>query len=342
MCFFSPSVLSRWFQVLARGLEVVKMASLKSVPAILRHPRTIVSTSFYKKCASGVDAVLTYLWINTTAVIANFFFRVLNRTEIIGKENIPANRSLLLCSNHQSMIDSFLIGAIAFYPRVLIRPDLLPYHPAALENFFKGRLMSWMSKKWRCIAVRRGEHDMFALSQMIKSLKNGTMILFPEGTRSRTGRVGSGRVGVGKLIYDSRPLVIPVAIQGMDKVLPIGCVVPRIFQKIRIIYGEPLDLDDYFTMEPGKSTSRMIVERVMEEVTELHDFLSMKAYLQSARKISLFSLREKEIREVSELAQPAGKSATTSAAAPLISSLPVDRLSHHLDDEMPETQQQVH
>jgi 1-acyl-sn-glycerol-3-phosphate acyltransferase len=327
--------------VLIRQQEVVIMSALNSIPEILRHPRTIVSTKLYKQGASWVDAFLTYLWINATAVIANVFFRVLNRTEIIGKENIPADRSLLLCSNHQSMIDSFLIGAIAFFPRVLIRPDLLPYHPAALENFFKGRIIRWMSRKWRCIAVRRGEHDMFALSQMIKSLKNGTMILFPEGTRSRTGRVGSGRVGVGKLIYDSRPLVIPVAIQGMDKVLPIGCSIPRIFQKIKIIYGEPLELSEYFDMEAGKTTSRMIVDRVMEEVTELHDFLSVKAYLHSARKISLFSLREKEIREISELTQSSGKSASPTDIL-AIRPLPMDRISHQRDEESPETRQQIH
>ena len=106
------------------------------------------------------------------------------------------------------MIDSFLIGAFAYFPRVLIQPELLPYHPAALENFFSGRIMSWMSRKWRCIAVKRGERDMYALSQMIKSLKGGTMIIFPEGTRSRTGRINPGRVGVGKLIHDTQNVLL--------------------------------------------------------------------------------------------------------------------------------------
>jgi len=93
------------------------------------------------------DLVMTYIWINMTAVVSNIFFRVLNRTEIIGRENIPHNSRVLLCSNHQTMIDSFLIGTFAFFPRVLYKPQLLPYHPAALENFFKGRIMTWMSKR---------------------------------------------------------------------------------------------------------------------------------------------------------------------------------------------------
>ncbi|MFC1851715.1 lysophospholipid acyltransferase family protein [candidate division CSSED10-310 bacterium] len=252
----------------------------------------------------GVDSVLTYLWINLTAVVSLIFFKLLNRTEIIGRENIPDKTKVLLCSNHQTMIDSFLIGAFAFFPKVLIRPDLLPYHPAALENFFKGRILSWMSRKWRCIPVRRGnrgEKDMFALSQMIKTLKRGTMILFPEGTRSRTGRVGPGRVGVGKLIHDTKPVVVPVAIHGMDKVLPIGASFPHFFQKIRIIYGKPIDLEEYFQMPEGVQTSRLIVDSVISEITDLHDLLGTRAYLEKAKKISQPLLREKEISELSSL-----------------------------------------
>lgn len=260
-----------------------------------------ISQRIGKALMRGLDQVMTYIWINMTAVVSNIFFRVLNRTEIIGRENIPHDRSVLLCSNHQTMIDSFLIGAFAFFPKVLYKPQLLPYHPAALENFFKGRIMTWMSRKWRCIPVKRGERDMLALSTMIKSLKNGTMVLFPEGTRSRNGRIGVGRVGVGKLIYDTRATVIPVAIQGMNKVLPIGSKYPRFFKKIRVIYGEPVDLSEYLAMEPGKATSRVIVDTVVDEISELYAFLGTKEYLDKAQKISNPRIREREIAELSRL-----------------------------------------
>ncbi|MBN2385078.1 1-acyl-sn-glycerol-3-phosphate acyltransferase [bacterium] len=254
-----------------------------------------VPRSFHMKLLYLLDRIVGYFWVNVTAFVSLLFFQVLNRTEVIGRDNVPKDRNVLLCSNHQSMIDSFLVGFLAFFPAVLLRPNLMPYHPAALENFFKGKFMSWMSAKWRCIPVRRGERDMLALSQMIKALKNGTMILFPEGTRSRTGQVGAGRVGVGKLIYDTRAMVIPVAIYGMDRVLPIGCYVPRIFQKIRIIFGKPIDLEEYYSLEIGKTTSRLIVDKVIGEISDLHNHLKTRAYLEQARKISEPRLRQREL-----------------------------------------------
>jgi len=54
------------------------------------------------------------------------------------------------------------------------------------------------------------------------------MTLFPEGTRSREGSVGPGQPGAGLLILATRPRVIPVAIEGMQEVLPIGRYVPQL------------------------------------------------------------------------------------------------------------------
>jgi 1-acyl-sn-glycerol-3-phosphate acyltransferase len=103
----------------------------------------------------------------------------------------------LLLSNHQSMIDSMPVGLGAFFPKSWVRPYLVPWHPAARENFFKNRLIAWWSTHTRCIPVRPGRRDLHALHKMMEVLPKGTIILFPEGTRSRTGEVEEGRPGPG-------------------------------------------------------------------------------------------------------------------------------------------------
>jgi len=216
-----------------------------------------------------VDKIISYIWTIGTATIAWIFFRILNKTKIYGKENIPLQKNLLLLSNHLTMIDNFLVGTMAFYPGVIFKPSLMPWNPAAEENFFSNPLLAWMSTKWKAIPVKRGRKDLEALNRMTQLLPHGTMINFPEGTRSRTGKLGNGRPGVGKLIYDTKPTVIPVRIYGIEKVLPIGCYIPRIFKRITVIFGKPIDFSKFYSLPDEKETWFKIVGKVMDAIGEL-------------------------------------------------------------------------
>ncbi|RMF98045.1 MAG: 1-acyl-sn-glycerol-3-phosphate acyltransferase [Candidatus Schekmanbacteria bacterium] len=218
---------------------------------------------------SLIESIISYLWIASTITIAWIFFTILNRTVVYGRENVPLKKNLLLLPNHQTMIDSFVVGTKLFYPRTLLKPSLIPYHPAAQENFFKNPVLAWMSKNWRAIPVKRGRKDIELMNKIIKMLPNCTMINFPEGTRSRTGKIGKGRSGVGKIIYDAKPTVIPVRIVGMNKVLPIGSYIPRIFKKIEVYYGKPIDFSDLYELPDNKETWLKIVDRVMEHIKAL-------------------------------------------------------------------------
>jgi len=157
----------------------------------------------------------------------------------------------------------------------------LPYHPAAQENFFRNRCIGWFSKKWRCIPVKRGCRDFNALQMMTETLPKSHMILFPEGTRSRDGKLQKGRPGSGKLIKDTRCRVVPCYVKGMDKVLPIGRTFPRFFQSVSVIFGEPIPMDDLLYLPDGKETSQKIIDRVMEHIAQLRDEIER---LEAARR----------------------------------------------------------
>jgi len=213
------------------------------------------------------------MWPVTHYFVTNFFvtlwylfFKLLNRTVIVGKKNIPHRGNTLLLSNHQSMVDSFLVGTFAFYPQSLFRPFLLPWNPAAEENFYKNPIVSWFADNWKCIPIKKGRKDVGALFRMAEALKGSPMVLFPEGTRSRDGSIGRPRGGAGLLILESKPTVIPVCISGMDKVLPIGSIIPRIFKRIYVYYGKPVDLSEFYGEEKSKTVARAIMNKVMDTI----------------------------------------------------------------------------
>src|SRR5436190_5807160 len=210
--------------------------------------------------------VTSYVVTNVTVTLFWLVFFVFNRTVVIGRRNVGEERNTLLVSNHQSMLDSFLVGLAAFYPASWLKPQLLPWNPAAAENFYKNPVLAWLADNWKCIWVREGRRDLHALHRMIEVLPRGVMTLFPEGTRSRDGSVGPGRAGPGLLILATRPRVIPVAIDGMNAVLPIGCYVPRIFKRITVSFGPPLDCADFVTLPRTRETAQALMDRAMDAI----------------------------------------------------------------------------
>ena len=221
----------------------------------------------------AIENVVGYVITHATSMLAFVLFRVLNRTKVYGRNKLPKGRNVLICANHRTMIDSYLIGHLTSWPQSLIRPHLLPFHPAAEENFFRNRFIGWFSSRWKCIPVRRRARDFRALSRMVGALPKGQMIIFPEGTRSRTGELLRGRPGTGKLIRETRCTVVPCYVKGMDQVLPIGTARPRFFKKIQVVFGDPVPVDDLFDLPDNKETSQKIIDRVMEHIAELKDQL---------------------------------------------------------------------
>src|SRR2546422_103866 len=70
--------------------------------------------------------VTSYVVTNVTVTLFWLFFFVFNRTVVIGRRNVGEESNTLLLSNHQSMLDSFVVGLAAFYPRSWLKPRLLP------------------------------------------------------------------------------------------------------------------------------------------------------------------------------------------------------------------------
>jgi 1-acyl-sn-glycerol-3-phosphate acyltransferase len=266
-----------------------------------------------------------------TATVGAILFFGLSRTEIIGRRNALRTRNVLLLSNHQSLIDSFLIGFSAYYGPAIYRPWLAPWNPAAEENFYKNAYQGWWSDQWKCIPVAPGRRDMRALYRMIRALRDGTMILFPEGTRTRNGEVGEGRPGAGLVALANRPHLIPVTVEGMNDVLPIGAAWPRPFQRVTILFGPAIDYSHLAGEERSKKSAQSIVDLVMSLIRYQHDWIrryrkglvgrDTPPWVEPGYQRILSESREaarlaQERPEVESLPAPDGVSSSGSRAAP--------------------------
>ena len=219
----------------------------------------------------AINNVLSHIITNLSVTVLWVYFRLLNHTTVLGKGNAGYDRNTLLVSNHQSMIDSFPVGLFAFFPQAWLLPHLRPWNPAAVENFYKTPILAWLANMWRCVPVKPGRRDLKALNMLVDVLPRGVMTLFPEGARTRDGSVGAGRPGLGMLIMRTRPKVVPVAIDGMQDILPIGAKIPRVFKRLIISYGKPIDYSEFLDREPTREIAQELTDKVMDQVRKQHE-----------------------------------------------------------------------
>lgn len=198
------------------------------------------------------------LWVTFSTYVVGSYASVINRLEVRGGEHIPRAGGVLLASNHISAFETI------FLPWAVVKnhPFQMVWAPAK-EELFQKPLQRWLYSSWGAFPVRRGR-DVKAGKVLNDLLLDQKVMLFPEGTRHRDGRLGQGNRGVGKVIYDTRPTVIPTALVGLNR-----WKFPGVGMRGAIIFGAPLQFDDLFAQGDTKQTHQLIAERVMDGIAEL-------------------------------------------------------------------------
>lgn len=133
----------------------------------------------------------------------------------------------------------------------------------AKEELFANTFQRLIYKSWGAFPVKR-KRDLKANQVLNELLSDQKVMLFPEGTRHKDGKLGKGNRGVGKIIYDTRPVVIPTALTGLNH-----WKFPGVGQQGSVVFGEPLDFSDLFLLEDCKETHQLIVERVMQAIRNM-------------------------------------------------------------------------
>jgi 1-acyl-sn-glycerol-3-phosphate acyltransferase len=197
-------------------------------------------------------------WVTFSCYVVGFYASTLNRFVIKGAENIPASGGVLVASNHISAFETI------FLPWAVIRqhPFQMLWAPAK-EELFEKPFQRLIYSSWGAFPVRR-KRDMKANKTINTLLLDQKVMLFPEGTRHKDGKLGPGNRGVGKIIYDTRPTVIPTALIGFN-----NWNFPGFGQPATVVFGRPLDFSDLYLLEDNKETHNLIVGRVMQAIADL-------------------------------------------------------------------------
>lgn len=188
------------------------------------------------------------------------------RPTVTGLHNVPRTGAVLLASNHLSFADSLVIPIVA--PRQV--------HFLAKSDYFTGTgLKGRMQRAWfegmGMLPVDRDDPRaaIASLDTALQVLGRGDAFgLYPEGTRSRDGRLYRGRTGVAHLALTAGVPVVPVGITGTDRLQPIDSRLPRIVP-VTVAFGEPIEVVGRYDGVPLGRARREITDEVMRAIQAL-------------------------------------------------------------------------
>jgi 1-acyl-sn-glycerol-3-phosphate acyltransferase len=150
-------------------------------------------------------------------------FGLFYRCHVFGVENIPKSGGAIIAPNHISFFDPPLSGSTIKRPVYFM----------AKRELFNIPILGWIIKHTNAFPVKRDPLDMFAIKHAFHILKKGRLLLmFPEGTRSKNGKIGIARAGVGMVACNAQVPLIPVKIENTNTMLQL--------KQIKIKYGKPI------------------------------------------------------------------------------------------------------
>ncbi|MBZ5734172.1 1-acyl-sn-glycerol-3-phosphate acyltransferase [Nocardioides sp. TRM66260-LWL] len=197
--------------------------------------------------------------------------RALWRPCVEGLEHVPAEGGVLLASNHLSFADSVVLPIVV--PRKVVF--------LAKSDYFTGSgVVGALSRAWfsglGMLPVDRDDPRaaLASLDTALEVLARGEAFgLYPEGTRSRDGRLYRGRTGVAHLALTAGVPIVPVGLIGTERLQPVGARLPRL-ARVTVRFGAPIHVvgpqaeTSYDGVAPGRAR-RLVTDRVMAAIAAL-------------------------------------------------------------------------
>ncbi|HET7387822.1 MAG TPA: lysophospholipid acyltransferase family protein [Nocardioidaceae bacterium] len=192
--------------------------------------------------------------------------RAVWRPLIEGVEHVPPNGPVIVASNHLSFVDSLVIPIVA--PRRVVF--------LAKESYFTGTgLKGAAQRAWftalGMIPVDRDDTKsaLASLDIALEVLGRGEAFgIYPEGTRSRDGRLYRGRTGVAHLALTSGAPVVPVGMRGTQNLQPVGSHRWRLAH-VEVRFGAPMRFAGEYDGVPAGRARREVTDRIMDAIAGL-------------------------------------------------------------------------
>jgi 1-acyl-sn-glycerol-3-phosphate acyltransferase len=205
---------------------------------------------FYEVIHSALPPLLKAVW----------------RPRVFGVGNVPKHGGVILASNHLSFVDSVVIPSVA--PRKVVF--------LAKSDYFNGRGVRGTAQRLWFEGLGMLPVDRDDTQAAIDSLETALDVLgrgeafgiYPEGSRSRDGRLYRGRTGVAHLALTAGVPVVPVGLQGTEKIQPVGTNRPRL-ARVTVKFGQPLDFTGRADGVPLGRARREVTDEIMTAIQAL-------------------------------------------------------------------------
>lgn len=194
---------------------------------------------------------------------ASVAFGMFFRGEVVGVEHLPRRGAFLIAANHASFLDPPFIGSQV--------PRQIAYF--ARKTLWVGGVASWWLTTVGTIPVDRdGGQDVSAIKRVLKALQDDKgLILFPEGTRSLDGHLGTPKAGVGLIACRAQVPVVPARIFGSYEAYGKGVRFPRLGTRVSIVFGRAMAPAEFDEPAAGKERYQRASERIFTRIRALDE-----------------------------------------------------------------------
>jgi len=174
-----------------------------------------------------------------------------------GAEKISPTGGGLLLINHQSFLDPLMAGL----------PFQRPVSYLARDSLFAVFGLGWFLRKVYVMPISRKSAGASSIRESVRRMKHGFLVgIFPEGTRSRDGKVGPMKSGFASLIRRGQVPIYPVGIAGTFEAMPRNAWLMR-RRRVRVVYGDPLtieELERYTQRGREKELVSLVRDRIID------------------------------------------------------------------------------
>ena len=204
-------------------------------------------------------------WVYSLVRVVSYpYCRLVYSLRVQEIERVPTEGPVILAPNHFSTLDHWFVG--------LLLPRRVRF--MAKSQLFNGPLFKFALSHGGAFPVRRGHHDEEAMITATTILqRGGVLVMYIEGGRSRTGQIGTtARPGIGRLALQTGAPVVPVAIDGSERVRNWKRLE---FPHVTVRYGEPIRFG--VDGEPSRERRQRVADEVLAAVRRLHAELAASA-----------------------------------------------------------------
>ncbi len=193
--------------------------------------------------------------------LARILLKSLFRIRVKGAENIPRAGPFIIAPNHISFLDPVAVGA--FVPRDL--------YYMSRDTLFDIPFLKWLLRLCQAFPVKRDKPHPQTMNRALAVLSSGKgLLLFPEGTRSISGKLLKGNPGLGMLASAAAAPVIPTLIVGTKKALPVNAHWIRL-ETVQVQFGKPVFPAPIKKNRDRRQIYQALTDEVMKRIRDLQN-----------------------------------------------------------------------